>query len=136
MVSWQIAEHSRFKKICLMLAALIFFLFTYFQLNDLQQYGNHDAWIWVLMYLFAALLNLFYIKYWVTPVVFSGWLGFSAGALLFRLQDDQGNIHFSRLHPANYWDTSGTHMIQNSNESGGLLILVFWALILWIWAKR
>ncbi len=118
------------KKLVLVLGALVFLIFTYLQLNDATQYGNHDAWTWIFLYLVSSILSIALAfrtlpKHWVV-----GWAGFAWGCLFFRLQDDQGNFYLSRLHPANYWDPTGTTMIQNSNESGGLLILAIWACVL------
>lgn len=117
------------------LMALIFVVFAYLQLNDLSQYGNHDAWIWILMYLVAAGLSAASTFKTLPLSAFTTWVGFCAGSLLFRLQDDQGNLHIDRLNPSNYWDATGQTMIQNSNESGGLVILLVWAIVLCIWRR-
>ncbi len=125
------------RKILLGLGALIFAAFAALQVNDATQYGNNDAWIWIALYGIAALLSAFSIfrrlpKHWL-----SAWAGFSWGCLLFRLQDELGNFHLSRLNPANYWDATGTTMVQNSNESGGLLIVALWAcLLIYLNGKR
>ena len=117
------------------LMAVLFVLFAYLQLNDLSQYGNHDAWIWTIMYAAAAVLSAASAFKTLPGSVVTTWAGFCAGSLLFRLQDDQGNLHLDRLHPANYWDATGQTMIQNSNESGGLVILLVWAIVLCLWRR-
>ncbi|EWH08458.1 hypothetical protein DS2_17362 [Catenovulum agarivorans DS-2] len=119
-----------------LIVGLVFVVFAYLQLNDLTQYGNHDAWIWTSMYLSAAALSCVSAFKKLPQSLITTWAGFCAGALLFRLQDDQGTLHLSRLHPANYWDASGQTMIQNSNESGGLVILLVWAIILVFVARK
>lgn len=114
-------------KIFFGLGALLFSVFTALQFNDAAQYSNYDAWTWIFIYgimaaISAALLVKPLEKQWLYA-----WGGFTWGCLLFRIQDEHGNVHFEWLHPANYWDATGTTMVQNSNESGGLLLLAFWA---------
>nr|WP_136252818.1 transmembrane 220 family protein [Ningiella ruwaisensis] len=118
------------------LGTLLFFVFAFLQFNDATQYGNHDAWIWIVLYLIGALFNLaaLFNKLSIVPVYI--WFGFTAGSLLFRMQDDQGNLHLDWINPSKYWDDSGNQMIQQTNESGGLVILLIWALIQIILLKR
>ena len=121
---------AHIKKITLCFGSLIFFLFAALQINDAEQYGNADAWSWIAIYTTMAILNLAML--WLHPAKhwLFAWAGFTWGALFFRIQDDQGNMHVEWLHPANYWaDTGdgGTTMVQHANESGGLLILALWA---------
>lgn len=116
--------------------ALLFFVFMTLQFNDATQYGNHDAWTWIIIYFAMSALNVGLIFKKVKLEWLYSWAGFAWGCLLFRLQDDHGNMYFSRLNPSNYWDPSGTSMIQNSNESGGLLILAVWATVLVFVVKK
>ncbi len=114
------------KRLPFAFGALVFLIFTLLQFNDAGQYGNYDAWIWIAIY--GAMTAISAMMIW-RPIALHwlfAWAGFTWGALLFRLQDGQGNIHIEWLHPANYWDETNT-MVQQSNESGGLLILAVWA---------
>ena len=109
------------------LGAVLFLVFTTLQFNDATQYGNHDAWVWIMVYGAMAVISGLAIFKTLPHQWLFAWAGFCWGALVFRLQDNQGNVHFEWLHPSNYWDATGTTMIQQSNESGGLLILAVWA---------
>jgi len=115
------------KRIFLVTGLTLFVAFTLLQTNDGIQYGNQDAWTWIALYGLMAVINGVLIWKHIHQQWLYSWAGFTWGALLFRLQDEQGNMHFDRLHPANYWNDAGTEMIQQSNESGGLLILAIWA---------
>ncbi|MDT0594817.1 transmembrane 220 family protein [Glaciecola petra] len=118
------------KSITLNLGGLVFLLFAYWQFNDQSQYGNTDAWAWIVIYTLSAILSFSCATSYVRPAVLYIWFGFTIGALTFRLQDDQGNFDLSRLDPSKIWNQDQTLMIQNSNESSGLLILVCWALLM------
>lgn len=111
----------------LALGAIAFIAFTSLQFNDLGQYGNGDAWSWIALYSFTALLSAVLMWKRVPKIICHFWAGFSWGSLFFRLQDDMGNFHFDRLHPSTFWNERGTEMVQQSNECGGLLILAIWA---------
>jgi hypothetical protein len=118
------------QKIILLLGGALFAYFAYLQFNDASQYGNQDAWAWIGIYAVASLLSLSSVLAFVFMPVLYIWAGFCLGALTFRLQDDQGNFYLSRLDPSSYWNEDKTQMIQNSNESGGLVILLVWAIAL------
>lgn len=118
------------KSITLCLGGLFFLLFAYWQFNDQSQYGNADAWAWIIIYSLSAVLSFSCAKTYIKPAVLYIWFGFTIGALTFRLQDDQGNFDLSRLDPSTLWNQDQTLMIQNSNESSGLLILVGWGLLM------
>lgn len=124
-----------FTLILLLLGTVVFSIFSYLQLNDLDQYGNGDAWFWVIIYLIAAALNLVLIFLKLPTAILYSWLGFTLGSLCFRLQDGHGNFHFERLDPATFWNPATAEMVQQSNESGGLLILFVWAGVLIILNK-
>jgi hypothetical protein len=115
---------------------ILFFVFMTLQFNDVTQYGNSDAWTWVLIYGAMMAINAGQIFCIIPREWLFAWSGFGWGALFFRIQDEQGNVHFDWLHPDNYWDPTGTTMIQNSNESGGLLILAVWATALVFLEKK
>lgn len=118
------------KKVLLILGCIIFFLFAALQINDASQYGNADAWVWIIIYGAMATINLLMLWFSIAKHWLFCWCGFIWGALLFRLQDAQGNLHLDWLHPSNYWDSSngdGATMVQHANESGGLLIVGLWA---------
>jgi len=110
--------------------SLTFILFSYWQLNDARQYGNGDAWLWIGIYAFTAGLTLCLGWCKMPMALLSSWVGFAGGALLFRLQDAQGNILWSRLAPANFWQATDAHIVQQANEAGGLLVVGCWALLL------
>jgi hypothetical protein len=116
--------------------ALLFSAFAFLQFNDASQYGNHDAWIWIALYSTAALISLCSLIYSVSLSALYLWLGFVGGSLLFRIQDDQGNLHLDWLDPNQYWNESGNQMVQQTNESGGLVILLIWALIQLLIAQK
>lgn len=118
------------KSIVLSIGGLIFLLFAYWQFNDQSQYGNADAWAWIVIYTLSAILSFTCAKTYIKPAGLYIWFGFTIGALIFRLQDDQGNFDLNRLDPSTLWNQDQTLMIQNSNESSGLLILVLWALLM------
>lgn len=118
------------KSMILSVGGLFFLLFAYWQFNDQSQYGNADAWAWIVIYTLSAVLSFSCAKTYIRPAVLYIWLGFTIGALTFRLQDDQGNFDLGRLDPSNLWNQDQTFMIQNSNESSGLLILVCWGLLM------
>ena len=117
------------------IGALILAVFAFLQFNDASQYGNHDAWIWIALYSGAVLIHLCSLIYSPALALYYTWLGFIAGCLLFRIQDDQGNLHFDWLNPNQYWNESGTQMVQQTNESGGLLILLVFAAVQLLLAK-
>lgn len=107
-------------------------MFAYLQLNDATQYDNHDAWIWIALYGTASLANIYALKSNIPVNLHYLWTGFLAGSLLFRMQDDHGNLHLDWLNPAKYWGPDGSQMVQQTNESGGLVILLIWAALqLW-----
>lgn len=124
------------KSIVLSIGGLIFLLFAYWQFNDQSQYGNADAWAWIVIYTLSAILSFTCAKTHIKAGGLYIWLGFTMGALVFRLQDDQGNFDLNRLDPSTLWNQDQTLMIQNSNESSGLLILVLWALLMLYLNKR
>ncbi|MGQ8366102.1 transmembrane 220 family protein [Glaciecola sp. 1036] len=114
---------------------VIFSLFAYLQLNDASQYGNYDAWIWVALYSMSALFNLWALFESINKSVILVWCGFITGCLLFRVQDDQGNLHFDWIAASAYVDQTNGQMIQNTNEAGGLVVMLIWAL-LQLWLNR
>ncbi len=85
------------------------------------------------MYLACAILGFLT---WKQKLSFYGAgiaLGFSIGALCFKLQDDVGNWHWSRLNITNFWTQDGTgpaQMVQQTNETGGVLLIIVWLIIL------
>ncbi len=114
----------------LWVGSVLFLVFMLVQFNDFTQYNNADWWSWVLMYLACAILGFLA---WKQKLSFYGAgiaLGFSIGALCFKLQDDVGNWHWSRLNIANFWTEDGTEMVQQTNETGGLILIIIWLVIL------
>ncbi|MET0377447.1 MAG: transmembrane 220 family protein [Spongiibacteraceae bacterium] len=111
------------KTIFLVFSALMFSVFAYLQINDAAQYGNFDAWSWVLLYGITALLSLLLLRLRLNAAILHIWLGFAVGSLYFHIQDDTGNFHFDRLDLFHLWNAQG-EMIQQTNEAGGLLFIV------------
>ena len=114
----------------LAIGGTVFVAFALLQINDFEQYGNGDVWSWIVIYLIAAALSFYMLLRTLSRGVLMAWLGFTLGALLFRLQDDSGNYHWDRLNPATFWNERTATMVQQSNESGGLMLLLIWALVL------
>lgn len=127
---------NRLRVLLLSLGFIVFLFFAYLQLNDATQYGNADAWFWIAIYLIAAILNLALIFNRLPAALLYSWFGFTLGSLCFRLQDSHGNFHFDRLDPATFWNPRTAEMVQQSNESGGLFILMVWAVVLIALSKR
>lgn len=117
------------KKYLLALGCTLFTIFVLLQFNDATQYGNHDAWIWIFIYASVAVINAVLIKKSIPEKWLFALSGFAWGAFLFRIQDEQGNLHIEWLHPSNFWGEPGESLVQQANESGGLLILAIWTII-------
>lgn len=111
-----------------LLGLTLFSGFAYLQFNDATQYDNHDPWIWIVLYAIAALFNVWALIGQVLKESLLLWCGFSFGALLFRMQDDKGNLHLDWINPSAYWNDSN-QMVQQTNESGGLVIVLLWAVL-------
>lgn len=109
-------------------SAAMYALFAYLQLNDFDQYGNGDAWAWILLYAISALLPLLLARRPLPVPLLAGWCGFTAGALFFKLQDETGNFHLERLDPGRIWDMQGNAMVQQTNETAGLALLLVWSI--------
>ena len=114
----------------LWVGVVLFLLFMVVQFNDFTQYDNADWWSWVLMYLACSILGFLTWRKKLTAHAASLALGFSLGALCFKLQDDVGNWHWSRLNITNFWTEDGNEMVQQTNETGGLLLIITWLIIL------
>lgn len=110
--------------------AVLFLVFAALQINDATQYGNHDAWIWIGIYVvMSAICALLFLRKRTGDVV-PAWVGFTWGCWLFKIQDEHGNLHFDWLVLNNYWTPDSAQMVQRVNESGGLFILACCALSL------
>ena len=120
------------KTVILWVGTLLFLVFMGLQFNDVQQFGNGDNWLWVVIYGVAACLSIPKVFDYLGLSVYGCLMGFFSGCLLFRLQDDQGNMQWDRLNPNNFW--GDPDIVQQANESGGLFILACWALGLF-WLK-
>lgn len=127
---------NKLRVFLLSLGFIVFLFFAYLQLNDLTQYGNSDAWFWILIYMTPSIMSLMLIFSRLPPALLYSWLGFTLGSLSFRLQDSHGNFHWDRLNPATFWNPRTTEMVQQSNECGGLLILLVWAGVLILLSRK
>jgi len=99
--------------------ALLFSLFTYWQLNDLNQYHTEKWYLWVGAYALCALISVvsFFMR---LPVAI--YLSMAAAALAAGVIRIQG-VEWSKKVLYNTENPSG-------NETGGLLIVVIWMVIL------
>ncbi|GAA5496271.1 Transmembrane family 220, helix [Rubritalea squalenifaciens DSM 18772] len=114
----------------------LFLLFTYWQLNDATQYHNHDNWFWIVYYLCAAVLTFLEARKEQPTAVYTGMIGFSVGAALFRMQDGVGNFDFSTPLRATAIPSQMNATIQAPNETGGLLLVGAWFIFLAIRAAK
>lgn len=102
-------------RVICVVAIIVFGLFTFWQFNDLDQYGTKWWQGWVLFYLVAAaaaIVALFkHLPVWVYVL---GAVG-SLGAAIYRsMSIEWGNtVLYNEQNPA-------------GNESGGLLIVAIW----------
>jgi hypothetical protein len=102
-------------RIACWIATAVFCLFSYWQFNDLDQYGTNLWWMWVLVYFGTALISL---ASSFRPVPTSLYFGAAAIALIatvvrFLDIDWSGPLLFDETNPA-------------ANETGGLLIVCLW----------
>ena len=113
-------------KIAKIIFSLLFLLAMYWQFNDAEQYGNHDAWFWIFFYLAAALLTAAMIKWrqpaWLLPSI----VGFCLGSALFRMQDEVGNFDFTTIVRATPVPSKMNATTQKPNEVDALLLVGTW----------
>jgi hypothetical protein len=97
------------------LAAAIFSLFTYWQFNDLEQYGTQFWYAWVLAYGATALIALLSARRDLPRPLYIGSAAcaFVAAAIRFTSIDWNAKIFYNETNPA-------------GNETGGLMIVGFW----------
>jgi hypothetical protein len=97
------------------LAAAVFSLFTYWQFNDLEQYGTRFWYGWVVAYGATALIAAVSARRAFPRVLYLGCaaLAFVATAIRVRSIDWSGTIFYNEANPA-------------GNETGGLLIVGLW----------
>ncbi len=101
------------------LAAAIFSLFTYWQFNDLEQYGTRFWYAWVLAYGATALVALLSARRALPRPLYIGSAAcaFVAAAIRFTSIDWNARIFYNETNPA-------------GNETGGLVIVGFWFALL------
>ncbi|MGJ8725710.1 MAG: transmembrane 220 family protein [Roseibacillus sp.] len=113
-------------KIAKIIFSLLFLLAMYWQFNDAEQYGNHDAWFWIFFYLAAALLTAAMVKWqqpkWLLPAI----VGFCLGSALFRMQDEVGNFDFTTIVRATPVPSQMNATTQKPNEVDALLLVGIW----------
>jgi hypothetical protein len=102
-------------RIACWIATAVFCLFSYWQLNDLDQYGTALWWVWVLVYLVTALVSLASSFQPLSTKLYLGAaaLAFFAAGIRITDVDWSGPILFDETNPA-------------ANESGGLLVICVW----------
>ena len=93
----------------------MFALFSYWQLNDLEQYGTRLWYGWLLAYGSTAALSLFSARRLLGPRVY--WIASSVAALAAALRASQIS-----------WGAGILNNAQNpaGNEAGGLLVVALW----------
>jgi hypothetical protein len=106
-------------KIACLTMAVFLALFTYWQFNDLEQYGTALWPGWVITYGGACLLSLFSAFRPLPRALYGGLSAAAFVAAVIRVQDIE-------------WDKTVLYNESNpsGNESGGLLILGIWFLVL------
>jgi hypothetical protein len=117
-------------RIACYIASVIFLLFTYWQINDTIQYGNHDNWFWLLLYGAVAVATFLHARRPLPRWSLSAGAGFALGSCLFRMQDPVGNFDWMTLFRATAIPSQMNATIQQPNESGGLLLVAIWMTIL------
>ena len=112
-------------RICCWIAAALFTLFAFLQLNDLEQYGT-DVWFgWVYAYGLVALVSMYSAR---APL--PRWV-YGAGAALAVVGAAVRSTSIE-------WDSAILYNESNpaGNETGGLLLVAVWMIALTVWAAR
>lgn len=122
-------------KIACYIFTAVFALFSYLQINDATQYGNHDNWFWLLLYATTAIVTFLHARRPLPFSLLTTGIGFSIGACLFRLQDAVGNFDFTGIFRATAIPAKMNATTQQPNESAGLLVVAIWLGIL-AWHAR
>ena len=117
-------------RIACIIATVVFLVVTSLQFNDYGQYGNADWWSWVIIYVVTAVMSAVSVKKPLPRWMVTAMAGFAFGGFVFRMQDDMGNFHFERFAGAWLYDETGTEMVQQTNEAGGLFIVFVWLVML------
>ena len=106
-------------RIACCIAVAVFGLFSYWQLNDLEQYGTRLWYAWVLAYAAVALVSLVSIRTALPRLVYASGAALALVAGLIRLTDIewQKQIFYNETNPA-------------GNETGGLLVVACWLAVL------
>ena len=115
-----------------------FFIVTFVVFAGLQ-YNDPDPYIWMPIYLYAALLCWFSIKNKFKPIAY--WVGFTVyGAYgVYKVFDENGIVDWIKKHNAqNIAETmkAETPWVEESREFFGLVILIIVLLINYIYLKR
>ncbi|MEE3326731.1 MAG: transmembrane 220 family protein [Myxococcota bacterium] len=106
-------------RLACLFAAALFSLFSYWQLNDLEQYGTRLWSAWFLAYGATAAISAI-SAYRLMPVgLYLGAAALSAGVALFRLSQIDWNASLIN-NPTN----------PAGNEAGGLLLVAAWLFFL------
>ena len=123
-------------KIAKIIVGLFFLLAMYWQFNDAEQYGNHDAWFWIFFYLGASLLTLTLTKWkapnWLLPAI----IGFCLGSAIFRMQDEVGNFDLSTIWRATGVPSQMNKTTQKPNEVDALILVGVWFLVVTVIERK
>lgn len=106
-------------RLACLFAAALFFLFSYWQLNDLEQYGTQFWLAWFLAYGATAVLSAISAYRPLPAGLYRGAAAFSVVGALFRLADIEWNASMIN-NPSN----------PAGNEAGGLLLVAAWLFFL------
>ncbi len=123
-------------KIACLIFGTLFLYFTFLQHNDATQYKNGDWWSWVIIYLTTAAISYYRAFRPLASSLLWGTTGFALGAFVFRMQDEFGNFAFEKFAGRWLYDSTGTEMVQQTNEAGGLFIVALWLGILAVLNQR
>jgi len=104
--------------------ALLFCLFTYWQLNDLDQYHTERWYLWVAAYGLCALVSLVSFFRRLPVIVYISMVVAAISAAIIRVQGVEWS-HTILYNPNN----------PSGNETGGLLVVAIWMGIL-AWSRK
>jgi hypothetical protein len=108
-----------------LVVAIVFSLFCYWQFNDFEQYGTALWYIWALTYGGAAALSLLACWRYLPTPLYIALATITLAVAILRATDIQWGqvILYNEHNPA-------------GNETGGLLIVASWLLLLAWQARR
>ncbi|MBK1830280.1 transmembrane 220 family protein [Verrucomicrobiaceae bacterium R5-34] len=103
---------------------VVFALFTYWQLNDLDQYHTEKWYLWVAAYAVCALISLASFFRRLPVIVYIAMAVAAVSAAVIRVQGVDWS-HKILYNPDN----------PSGNETGGLLFVTLWMIVL-AWGRK